>query len=247
MNWGASALQPPIIHGPTRPTARKQLLTVLEHFVDVLDSESLVFSHNLGVHSGTAVIEDLIARKLWELCNRAHTLITMKDNCMETFLKFCEHLSHDKRNRLLTAFVVFDKGDLLDYVQLVKPHLVRDPFMKPLTSAEQQETGTRTSVVIRTQTVKERDAPAALRGSQAAAAFVSRVEALRSAGHPFLKIVDKLITARLPTSVHLFSCSWIACAMLTCCPQPQPIQELIWIFCMFLVESIGSSYMLREL
>lgn len=179
--------------------------------MNVLETEhDLVFNHHLGVHSGTAVMEDLLARKLWELCNRAHTLITMKDNCMDIFLRFCESLTPEKRNRMLTAFVVFEKGDLLDYMQLVKPHLVHSSrIMTPLSSVEQHAPAFWTSTAGQQQIVAgDVNRPGVLRSTKLAP-FVTRgrVEALREAGHPFLKIVDKLIEAYVSNFSHTAACS----------------------------------------
>ena len=176
-------------------------------------------------------MEDLLVRKLWELCNRAHALITMKDNCMDTFLRFCENLSTDKRNRLLTAFSVFDKGDLLDYVQLVKPHLLQDSTTQSLVSTEQSYKSLRQSTIGNRNTGSgEVTKPGALRSMQLAP-FVSRVEALRKAGHPFLKIVDKIIDVRLkhflsylvefwPMAQRLLMCL----LMCMCAPSLSPIR-----------------------
>jgi hypothetical protein len=100
--------------GPRKQLPHKQLETLLQDFTDCLEKEhALVFGHNLGVHSGTAVIEDVIVRKLYEQCKRAVFLITNHDSCMETFFLFCERLSPAQRNRMLTAFLDFDENDLL--------------------------------------------------------------------------------------------------------------------------------------
>lgn len=179
--------------GPTKQLPDKQLLRTLEHFVEVLESEKLVFSHNLGVHSGTAVIEDLVARKLWELCNRAHTLITMKDKCMEVFLSFCERLTAEKRNRMLTAFSVFDKEDLLDYVQLVRPHLVKDAITAPISPTGVNYGAILASAPGPSSIAAGNSNRPGVQVFKKSAPFVSRVEALRKAGHPFLKIVDRII------------------------------------------------------
>ena len=201
-------MQPRTDHGATKLLPHKQLQSTLEHFVDVLETEqNLLFNHHLGVHSGTAVIEDLLVRKLWEMCNKAHAMITMKDNCMDTFLRFCEGLSTEKRNRLLTAFSVFEKGDLLDYVQLVKPHLVQDSTVQPLNSTEHRDEARCTTVTDnRTTFAGDTSKSGALRSLQIVP-FVSRVEALRKAGHPFLKIVDKLIDVRLTHCTECLRCN----------------------------------------
>lgn len=199
---GFVCLQPATNTGPTKPLPDKQMLRTLEHFVEVLESEKLVFSHNLGVHSGTAVIEDLVARKLWELCNRAHTLITMKDKCMEVFLSFCERLTAEKRNRMLTAFSVFDKEDLLDYVQLVRPHLVKDAITAPISPTVANYGAIFASAPRPSSVAAGNSSRPGVQVFRKSAPFVSRVEALRKAGHPFLKIVDRIIEVRIVLCAH---------------------------------------------
>jgi hypothetical protein len=86
-------------HRKSLPPA--QLTSHMHSMIKLLDAEyHAITSHNLGVQSGTAVIEDLLVRRLHAICGQVHMLMVLHDDCADAMTAFCTALRASQLNRV---------------------------------------------------------------------------------------------------------------------------------------------------
>lgn len=73
----------------------------MRSLLKLLDAEyHAINSHNLGVQSGTAIIENLLVRRLHALCAKVHLLMVLHDDCGDAMAAFCAALRSTQLNRI---------------------------------------------------------------------------------------------------------------------------------------------------
>lgn len=93
--------RPPLDTGLRKRPPPAQLSALMHQMLKLLDAEyHTINSHNLGVQSGTAVIDNLIVRRLHALCGQVHMLMVLHDDCSDAMAAFCSALRPSQLNRL---------------------------------------------------------------------------------------------------------------------------------------------------
>lgn len=93
--------QQPLDTGRRKKLAPDQLTGLMRSLLKLLDAEyHAINSHNLGVQSGTAVIENLLVRRLHALCAKVHLLMVLHDDCSDAMAAFCAALRPTQLNRI---------------------------------------------------------------------------------------------------------------------------------------------------
>jgi hypothetical protein len=109
----------PLDSGKRKPLASERLQKVLEELVNLLDREyHYVYNHNLGVQSGTSVIEDVQIQRGHALCSRVACLIAHDESCSEKMVTFCRSLTPVHLNHLQTIFDSFDMDQVTDFLRI---------------------------------------------------------------------------------------------------------------------------------
>jgi hypothetical protein len=205
---------------------RFKLKVVLGELLDLIDREyKFVYTHNLGVQSGTAVIEDLQARRMFALCNRVLFFITEYPECADSLAIACRRLDRISRNRLLSIFDLFELQEISDYIQLynnvisksnVELSSTSDTAQAQLATPNQKSRwdGLREAMLrdtkqpfietvgrngtSRNSTTNHGDLST---GDLTQEAREMRFQAMRDSQHPFIAIADSLLLVRPTHSV----------------------------------------------
>jgi hypothetical protein len=209
------------------PAARMQL--VLQALVSLLDKEyRFVYSHNLGVQSGTSVMEDVQVQRVRALCSRIAAMVAHESAYAEALIAVCKAMSPARLNRMQTVFDSLDMEHVTDFVRLSMfdssdifrqtPQAARalaqslQPVTQPLGGCEPHGAGSSSDddghgAVDMSQShatsrrTSQRGATCQMssklrHAQQLEAPEAMRYERLRAAGHPFVRVADKLLKVR---------------------------------------------------
>ena len=99
------------------PAARVQL--VLRTLQQLLDKEyQYIYGHNLGVQSGTAVIEDVQVQRVRALCSRITAMVAHDSSSADAMVLMCKKLTPQQFNRLQTTFDSLDMEQVTDFLRI---------------------------------------------------------------------------------------------------------------------------------
>lgn len=196
-----------------RPSAAARTQQVLHELLTLLDEEyDSVYGHNLGVASGSAVLDDLVAARCKALCRRCTAMIAHEEACAQALLAVCKTLPALKLNRLLTVLDAFGLEQVTDWLRLsftdssaLEPISGRTILPSEVDNTSHIGSGTTTQKSAHQGEGSPGQDVQTWLGRQNMVAHdhghkqPKTLTQLRSAGHPLVQIADGMLAVRSPT------------------------------------------------
>jgi hypothetical protein len=105
--------------GKRRPLPVVRLRTILRQIVDIVEhSYQHIYGFNLGVQSGTAVIEDVMLQRVHALCCRVQAMISQDEACAHALVAFHKQLEPFCGNRMHVIWDAFGMQHVSDFLRL---------------------------------------------------------------------------------------------------------------------------------
>lgn len=110
----------PLETGPHKLTEPQQVEQLFKYLLNILATEwRNIRSLNLGVKSGTGVVDELLVRKVQQCAAELHTLCISNDRAAERLAKLAQTLPRKELQQLQTLLDVTDHQVLSDYINVI--------------------------------------------------------------------------------------------------------------------------------